>query len=201
MALNKGQRSLLMLAAIFIGPMLLAYLIVNNMHSFGEFDTKNHGELITPAKPLKDVALTRINGESFKLSDLRKKWLMVYIGSSSCDVKCDDNLYKMRQSRLAQGGELKRIKRLYISIDGKPDTSLQEVLSKHQGLDVVYGDKLQIQQILNQFELSQQAVSNEMVGMFIVDPLGNLVMRYNSGFDAKGLIKDLTHLLKASYIG
>lgn len=201
MALNKGQRSLLMLAAIFIGPMLLAYLLVTNMHNFGGFNTKNHGELISPAKPLEDVPLVKTNGERFKLSDLRKKWLMIYIGSSSCDVKCSDNLYKMRQSRLAQGGELKRIKRLYISIDGKPDASLQAVLSEHQGLDVMYGDNEQIQQVLNQFELSQQSVSNEVVGMFIVDPLGNLVMRYPTGFEAKGLIKDLTHLLKASYIG
>jgi len=201
MALNKGQRSLLILAAIFIGPMLLAYLVVINMHNFGGFGTKNYGELIDPARPLEDVVLTRVNGENFKLSDVRKKWLMVYIGSSGCDVKCSENLYKMRQSRLAQGGELRRIKRLYISVDGKPDSSLQAVLSEHKGLDVVYGNNSQIQQVLNQFELTQQSVSNEIVGMYIVDPLGNLVMRYPSGFEAKGLIKDLTHLLKASYIG
>jgi len=201
MALNKGQRSLLMLAAIFIGPMLLAYLLVINMHSFGEFNTRNHGELINPARPLEDLNLASINGENFKLSDLRKKWVMVYIGSASCDVKCSDNLYKMRQSRLAQGGELRRIKRLYISVDGKPEASLQAVLSEHQGMDVLYGSKSQIQQVLNQFELTQQAVSSESVGIFIVDPLGNLVMRYQTGYEAKGLAKDLSLLLKASYIG
>jgi len=201
MALNKGQRSLLLLAAVFIGPMLLAYLLVNNMYSFGEFDTRNHGELIKPAKPLKDITLTRINGGVFKLSELRSKWVMVYIGSAKCDAKCSENLYKMRQSRLAQGGELKRVKRLYISIDGKPEASLQAVLAEHQGLEVVHGSDSDIQQVLNQFELTQQAVTNELVGMFIVDPLGNLVMRYQTGFEAKGLIKDLTLLLKASYIG
>ncbi len=201
MALNKGQRNLLILGALFIGPMVLAYILVNNMHGFGEFNTKNHGELINPAKPLNDVTLTQVNGENFKLSDLRSKWVMVYIGSADCDVKCSENLYKMRQSRLAQRGEHNRIKRLYISIDGKPASSLQTILPEHQGLEVVYGDNSQIQQVLNQFELTQDAVSNEIVGMFIVDPLGNLVMRYPTGFEAKGLIKDLTLLLKASYIG
>jgi len=201
MALNKGQRSLLVMAAIFIGPMLLAYLLVNNMHHFDEFKTKNHGELIDPAKPLQNIKLSRINGEEFKLSDLRSKWVMVYIGSATCDMKCSENLYKMRQSRLAQGGELKRIKRLYISVDGKPTSTLQTILSEHQGLEVVYGSAAQIQQVLEQFDLSQQAVANETVGMFIVDPLGNLVMRYQTGFEAKGLVKDLSHLLKASYIG
>lgn len=201
MALNKGQRSLLLLAAVFIGPMVLAYLLVNNMYSFGEFDTRNHGELFKPAKPLEDITLSKINGGVFKLSDLRNKWLMVYIGSATCDAKCSENLYKMRQSRLAQGGELKRLKRLYISVDGMPKTSLRKVLNEHEGLEVVYGSESNIQQVLNQFELTRQAVSNEQIGLFIVDPLGNLVMRYQTGFEAKGLIKDLSLLLKASYIG
>lgn len=201
MALNKSQRSLLIMAAIFMGPMLLAYLLVNNMHYFGDFNTKNHGELIDPAKPLQNINLSRTSGEEFKLSDLRDKWVMVYIGSASCDTKCSENLYKMRQSRLAQGGELKRIRRLYISVDGKPTSTLQAVLSEHQGLEVVYGSDSQIQQVLQQFDLTHQAVTNETVGMFIVDPLGNLVMRYQTGFEAKGLVKDLSLLLKASYIG
>ena len=201
MALNKGQRSLLIMAAIFIGPMLLAYVLVINMNNFGDFKTKNHGELFTPARPLQDIDLTTINDEGFKLSDLRSKWVMVYIGAATCDKICSENLYKMRQSRLAQGGELKRIKRLYISIDGKPANSLQTVLSEHKGLEVVYGSDSQIQQVLKQFDLTRQTVANETVGMFIVDPLGNLVMRYPTGFEAKGLVKDLSHLLKASYIG
>lgn len=201
MALNKGQRSLLIMAAIFIGPMLLAYILVNNMHFFGDFNTRNHGELIDPAKHLQDVTLSRTDGEEFKLSELRNKWVMVYIGTASCDSKCSENLYKMRQSRLAQGGELKRITRLYISVDGKPSSTLQNVLAEHQGLEVVYGGASQIQQVLEQFNLTRQAVVDEEVGMFIVDPLGNLVMRYQTGFEAKGLIKDLSLLLKASYIG
>ena len=201
MALNKGQRSLLIMATIFIGPMLLAYVLVNNMHHFGDFKTKNHGELFSPARPLEDVELARFNGQDFKLSELRGKWIMVYIGTSACDKVCKDNLYKMRQSRLAQGGELKRIMRLYISIDGKPGSSLESVLSEHPGLEVVYGTSLQLQKVLEQFEMTRQMVANEAMGMFIVDPLGNLVMRYQTGYEAKGLAKDLSHLLKASYIG
>jgi len=201
MALNKGQRSLLVMAAIFIGPMLLAYLLVNNMHHFGDFNTRNHGELIEPARPLQDITLSRTSGEEFRLSELRNKWVMVYIGTATCDTKCSENLYKMRQSRLAQGGELKRITRLYISVDGKPGGTLQTVLSEHQGLEVVYGDASQVQQVLQQFGLTRQTVADEKIGMFIVDPLGNLVMRYQTGFEAKGLVKDLSLLLKASYIG
>ena len=189
------------MAAIFIGPMLLAYVLVNNMHQFDEFNTKNYGELIDPAKPLQDFKLSRYDGDELKLSELRNKWVMVYIGAATCDAKCSENLYKMRQSRLAQGGELIRIKRLYISIDGKPTESLQTVLAEHQGLEVVYGNASQIQPVLKQFDLTEQAITNQSIGMFIVDPLGNLVMRYQTGFEAKGLVKDLSLLLKASYIG
>lgn len=201
MGLNKGQRNLVLLAAIFFVPMLLAYVLVNNMHNISDFKTKNHGELFNPAKPLQDVELVALDGKEFKLSDLRQKWVMVYIGTAACDKTCSENLYKMRQSRLAQGGELKRIKRLYISIDGQPEESLQAILAEHQGLEVVYGRATQIEDVLGQFELSLQDVTDKRIGIFIVDPLGNLVMRYQTGFEAKGLVKDLSLLLKASYIG
>jgi cytochrome oxidase Cu insertion factor (SCO1/SenC/PrrC family) len=201
MGLNKGQRNLLLLAAIFIVPMLLAYVLVNNMHNLDDFKTKNHGELFNPAKPLQDFELVSVDGAGFKLSGLRGKWVMLYIGTAACDTTCSENLYKMRQSRLAQGGEIKRIKRLYISIDGQPAESLQAVLTEHQGLEVVYGNTPQIEAVLGQFDLTRQDVADERIGIFIVDPLGNLVMRYQTGFEAKGLVKDLSLLLKASYIG
>ena len=201
MGLNKGQRNLLLLAAIFFVPMLLAYVLVNNMSYFGDYKTKNHGELYDPAKPLNDVELVSLDGTGFKLSDLRGKWVIVYIGKATCDKICSENLYKMRQSRLAQGGELRRIKRLYISIDGQPMESLQEILPEHEGMDVVYGKAPQIQEVLGQFDLTRQDVNAERIGVFIVDPIGNLLMRYQTGFEAKGLVKDLSLLLKASYIG
>lgn len=122
---------------------------------------------------------------------------MVYIGDASCDVACEKTLYKMRQSRLAQGEELKRINRLYISKNGKPGATLEKILTAHPGMEVVYGNEGDIESLTRQFRKGEK---ND-AALYIVDPLGNLMMSYPPGFDAKGLIKDLTHLLKASQIG
>jgi len=201
MALNRGQKSLLLLAAFFIGPIGVAYLLVNNMHWLGDYSTKNHGELIEPATPLLDVELKTHDNKSFQLSALRGKWIMLYFGESACASECVDNLYKMRQARLVQGEDLGRIERLYISVGGKPDASLQQVMLQHAGMGVLRGDGVVIDQLLQQFGSSRQQVSRGDFGLYLIDPLGNLMMRYPQGYEAKGLVKDLKLLLKASYVG
>ncbi|WP_455218025.1 SCO family protein [Kaarinaea lacus] len=201
MALNRGQKQFLLLALVFFAPMLIAFLLVQNMGLFGEFSRKNHGELIQPARLLNDIELTDGEGGKFSFSQLRGKWLLVYVGSSSCDVLCQENLYKMRQARLSQGGELKRIERLYVSTNGKPDADFAKILKAHEGMQLVYTSDMNSKNLMQQFELSQAQIQQESFGLFIIDPLGNLMMRYPTGYEAKGLAKDLALLLKASFAG
>jgi surfeit locus 1 family protein len=194
---RSGRRSLILLAILFSVPLVLAYYMSRHLQESDSFKTKNYGDLIIPPRPLIDVDLKKYPSGVFRLSNLRGKWVMVYIGDASCDVACEKTLYKMRQSRLAQGEELKRINRLYISKNGKPVAPLEKILSAHPGMEVVYGNERDIESLTRQFRKGEK---ND-AALYLVDPLGNLMMSYPPGFDAKGLIKDLTHLLKASQIG
>ena len=126
---------------------------------------------------------------------------MVYIGRAGCDKTCADVLYKMRQSRLAQRGEHLRIKRLYISTEGKAKPSLLKVLKDHPGLEVVSGKTTEIDSVVEQFKLEGKATAKTANRLYLVDPFGNLMMSYEKDFDAKGLIKDMELLLKISRIG
>lgn len=197
----KGRKQLLLLVAFFVAPIVLAIIMYNNMPADGPTKTKNYGDLVVPARPLTDVALQTEAGKDYKFSDMNKTWVMVYIGSANCDKTCTDVLYKMRQSRLAQRGEHLRIKRLYISTSGKAKSSLNTVLKDHPGLKVVSGETAAIDSVLNQFKLENKASAKSANRLYLVDPFGNLMMSYESGFDAKGLIKDITLLLKVSRIG
>ncbi|MCW9030201.1 MAG: SCO family protein, partial [Gammaproteobacteria bacterium] len=132
---------------------------------------------------------------------MHNTWVLVYIGEADCDKVCAENLYKMRQSRLAQRGEHLRIKRLYISTSGKAQSSLNKVLKEHPGLEVVSGNSSEINSVLAQFKLENKAEARSANRLYLVDPFGNLMMSYDNGFDAKGLIEDLTILLKISRIG
>ena len=197
---RKGRRELIGLMIVFALPIVIAAILYNNLDRVPIKSFKNFGDLVVPARPLEDVPLQKRNGEQFQFSEMRRKWVLVYIGNAECDETCAANLYKMRQSRLGQGGELKRIKRLYILKDGQPGSSLLKILEDHPGLEVITGNKPVIDKVLQQFNVQEQT-NSQAPAMYIVDPLGNLMMSYPEGFDAKGLAKDLSLLLKASQIG
>lgn len=198
---GKGRKQLILLIAFFVAPIIIAIIIYNTMPAGGPAKTKNAGDLVTPARPLTDVMLQSESGKDFKFSDLRKTWVMIYIGKAGCDENCAEALYKMRQSRLAQRGEHLRIKRLYISTTGQAQASLKRILKEHPGLEIVHGNSKSISSVIEQFTLKDKTSAESANRLYLVDPLGNLMMSYEQGFDAKGLIKDLTILLKISRIG
>lgn len=197
----RGRKQLILLVAFFVAPILLAVILYNTMPAGGPTKTKNYGDLVVPARPLVDVALHTTAGKDFKFSDMNKTWVMIYIGDSECDKKCADVLYRMRQSRLAQRGEHLRIKRLYISTSGKAKASLKKVLKDHTGLEFVSGSTENIKAVLKQFKLEDKSDAKSANRLYLADPFGNLMMSYESDFDARGLIKDVELLLKISRIG
>jgi len=198
---GKGRQQLILLIAFFVAPIIIAVIMYNNVPEGGPSKTKNFGDLVTPARPLTDATLKLESGENYKFSDMNKTWVMVYIGDAECDDVCADVLYKMRQSRLAQRGEHLRIKRLYISTSGKARGSLLKVLKGHPGLEIVHGEATAINSVLKQFKLENITAVKDANRLYLVDPFGNLMMSYEKEFDARGLIKDLIHLLKNSRIG
>jgi len=198
---TRGRKQLVLLVAFFVAPIVLAIIMYNTMPAGGPSKTKNYGDLVVPARPLTDVALQTEAGKDYRFSDMHKTWVMVYIGKAECDKNCADILYKMRQSRLAQRGEHLRIKRLYISTSGKAKPSLIKILKEHPGLEVVSGNAENTKAVLEQFELQNKAAVSSANRLYFVDPLGNLMMSYESDFDPKGLIKDMELLLKISRIG
>lgn len=199
--MSKGRKQLILLIAFFVAPIIIAIIMYNMVPEAGPSKTKNHGDLVVPARPLTDVALQLESGKDYKFSDMNKTWVMIYIGDAACDKTCAEVLYKMRQSRLAQRGEHLRIKRLYISTSGKAKPSLLKILKDHPGLEVAHGSAAAVAAVLKQFQLENKATAKSANRLYLVDPFGNLMMSYENGFDAKGLIKDMTLLLKVSRIG
>lgn len=199
--LNKGRKQLLLLMAFFASPIIIAIIAFNTVMEDGVAQTKNKGDFVTPARPLVDVKLKDNENSDFMFSDMKKTWIMIYIGNSSCDKVCQVSLYNMRQSRLAQKGEHTRIKRLYISTSGKANKSLTNVLKEHPGLKFVSGDVAAIKDVLKQFALKNKPSAGKAQRLYLVDPLGNLMMSYEKEFDPLGIVKDLEILLKVSRIG
>ena len=132
----------------------------------------NYGELIEP-RPL---ALPPFAG-------LRGKWVLVSADAPACDERCERKLYFMRQVRRAQGKDMERIERLWVlTAPGEPRRGL---------LDAYEGTRLA--------RVAASPFQPEHI--YLVDPLGNLMMRFPENADPKRMIKDLGRLLKYSSIG
>lgn len=201
--IKKNKRIMILLFVMFLTPIISAVFIFNNDPS-GSYATKNRGNLITPAIELKNIELEFIDTKkSYKLIEQEHQWLMVFVGAGECDESCKRQLVVMRQTRLAQGGEFTRVNRLYViqDQDKQSDKFMKEVKEFHPGMDVVTGSKQQLENITKQFTLADKVDVGKSNRIYIVDPIGNLMMYYEFDAKASDIAKDLTRLLKVSQMG
>jgi cytochrome oxidase Cu insertion factor (SCO1/SenC/PrrC family) len=184
----SSRTKFLLLVGVFVVPVVAAYLAYFGWHPSAH---KNYGELV-PVAPLQQTAGRLPAGQPYDLAELKGKWLMVHLGPSACDADCESQLYLMRQVRIAQGKHQSRIERLWVlTDDGAPP---QALLQEHAGLHVWRPDA---PDFLAQFPAPQRPTDH----IYLVDPLGNLMLRFPAQPDYKGMMKDLKLLLKASQIG
>jgi len=199
--IRKNKITMLVLFLMFTAPILSAIFVFNTSPT-DSYKTKNKGNLIRPAIELKNFELSFVgNKKPYKLVDQEHQWLMVFIDAGECDDKCKRQLVVMRQSRLAQGGEFKRINRLYIMLDKQTDQFMKEVKEFHPDLDVVNGSQPQVSNVIRQFTLDENITVGEANRIYLIDPIGNLMMYYEQDVDATDIAKDLKRLLHVSQMG
>jgi hydrogenase maturation factor len=184
----SSRSKFLMLMAVFVVPVVAAYLAYFGWRPAGH---TNYGDLLK-VTPLQQTAGVTLDGTPFDLQRLQGKWVMVHVGPARCDAACAQQLYLMRQTRIAQGKDQSRIERLWVLTDGgMVDPAL---LKDHQGLHVWRPADAAF--------VAQFPAEDERAGhVYMVDPLGNLMLRFPAQPDAKRMMKDLKLLLKASQIG
>ena len=190
---------IILLVALFALPLILAYGLY--WYGWRPGGTINHGELVQPARPIADALLRTLEGRDIRFHDLRRKWVLVYFGSSQCGEACERNLYKMRQVRLAQGKDADRILRMFLLTDGRSLDRLRPKLAEYPGMQVISGPAENVKTLAQQFALPAGSPLDGLERIYVVDPLGNLMMSYPAGADASGVRKDLVRLLKVSQIG
>jgi len=126
---------------------------------------------------------------------------LLYISDADCGDTCRNNLYKMRQVRIAQNENMKRVQTLFLlNADSIPDELAGFLAQEHKDMAVALPSATQAASIEPQFRVDETPV-REAQRVYIVDPLGNLMMYYQPDADARGMLKDLQKLLKYSQIG
>ena len=178
---NNARNMLLLLAAVCGLPIVLSYLA---FYVWKPEKTMNYGELITPT-PLAGP-LVNLDGSAFELTSLRGKWVLLHADRAACDEHCKQLIYFMRQARIAQNEGMERIERVWVITDnGAPDATW---LKDYTGMKVLRGAP----------QLPAPADASRHI--YLLDPLGNLILRYPDNPEPKRIIKDLARLMKFSNV-
>jgi hypothetical protein len=188
---RKGRRQLLLLAAIFFGPVILAWLLYNPESTTQPGESTAHGELITPVKLVPDENLNVPRDEQD--SPYPGRWTFVHVGPGACGEPCQFALYETRQVRKALGKEDRRVQRIYFLTDDTPLTAA--LIEQHPGLLIFTPDDALTGKFIE--AIGQYNARS----IFLIDPLGNLMMRFDPDTSMKDMHKDLKKLLKISQIG
>jgi glutathione peroxidase-family protein len=183
------KQKLLLLMAVMIAPIAFSYVLFYWGTPPGSV---NYGELIKVKKALPDVALLKTNGVTFNISQLRGKWVMLVVDSGKCEELCRKKLYYMRQVRLMQKNEIERIERVWLIDDDKiPETSIKEDFKGTIFINARDNELLK--------EIPAKISRHDHI--YMIDPLGNLMMRFPKDIDPSKMAKDIKRLLKVSQIG
>lgn len=191
----KNRTFLLFLIALFGLPLALAWLLVGYWQPGS---TVNHGELLTPAQPVSHLQIRQNNGQMLTTDFLKGHWTLAYL-ATACEERCKKNLYHMRQVRLALGKDMERVQTLYMHTATLNDEVRRWLEQQHPALKEGIADA----QTLNFFQhvFPKQDTTGLGEWIYMIDPLGNLFIRYGTNEDPKGILEDLERLLKYSKIG
>jgi hypothetical protein len=186
---------LVFIVACFAVPLAVAWWLADDWRPGG---SAQHGELLDPAQPLADLRFTSLEGLSLDAAAFRGFWALIHTASAAeCSPSCQTALYDMRQVRLALGRDLERVKTLVL-LDGSPTDELRQWLAvEHAEMAVGVTDVATQDRLNGVFPTPGPA--GEWI--YLVDPLGNLLMRYPVTVDPSGILKDLKRLLRLSKIG
>ncbi len=154
----------------------------------------NYATLIEPPHELPPLALRTLEGRQVPAASLKGQWLLVVTGSGDCDTDCEKLLYLQRQLREMAGRERERIDKLWLVTDDQmPPAALQKAVLDAGAAQILRADPAQVAQWLQ--PAPGESLSSHL---YIVDPMGQWMMRAPVRPDPSRLKRDLERLLRAS---
>lgn len=187
----RRYRALYLLLAVCIAPVVASYTAYYASPPGGR---TNYGELINPQRPVPAMRLTRLDGTAFDLQSLRGHWVLVAVDAADCDDACQRKLWKLRQVRLTTGKERDRVERVFLVTDTAPLQTM--LLREYEGTLFLRADPAEVRTLL------QPATPADLAaGLWVIDPLGNLMLRWPPDADPNRMKRDLGRLLRASRVG
>jgi peroxiredoxin len=189
---QRGRRMLWLVLLVCAAPLIASY--------FAYYVVKperrsNYGTLLDQrAHPVPSMATTTLDGRPLPLQGFKGKWVMLMTGSGACAQACQQQLFTMRQLRLMQGKEMDRIERVWLILDREPLDTI--VIREFDGTHMLRADAAAVKAWL-----PVDAGDSTDRHIYMIDPLGHLMMRFPADPEPRKVYKDIYKLLKASAVG
>jgi hypothetical protein len=184
----RRYRVLYLLIAVALAPILASYFAYYVWPPAGR---TNYGTLVEPQRPVPSIAAVGLDGTAFDLRSLKDKWVMVMVDGGACDRYCESKLLQMRQQRTMTGKDRGRIERVWFITDREPLSTL--LMREYEGTLFVRVDERDLA-FLSLPDTERAGLRDHI---WLIDPMGNLMLRWPRDPDPKGVKGDIARLLKA----
>ena len=184
---KTNRRKFVLLLLLMLSPVVISYALY-----FSDFKPKSthYGDLI-PIVKVTGKGVNQSDNTILRMKDLHGKWVLVTVDSGKCDEACQKKLYFMRQVRLVQGKEKHRIERLWlITDDEKPE---EKFTKDYEGTYFISAKDSEMLDLIGTKE-------NQTKHIYLIDPIGNLMMRFPENVDGTKMGHDLKRLLHVSQL-
>ncbi|HMK14467.1 MAG TPA: hypothetical protein VK460_05585 [Burkholderiales bacterium] len=161
----------------------------------------NSGMLIEPPYPLRNIHLLTASGKDFRIEDARGKWSLLWLAPQPSVSECGSYLHRMHNIRLALRENGVRLQSFAIMLAGSSTDECINTNAEFPDIILLTGSINELSDLAMQFAKAAGLSISQTDGFYLVDPLGNLMMRYDKSADFKGILKDLERLLKYSWVG
>ena len=184
---ERANWTLALIFAVCMIPFAASYIVY---YLWPPQSRMNYGTLLAPRQfPI--VPLERADGSRFSLAELKGRWVMLQADDSACAEACRRKLYAMRQVRLTQGREMGRIERVWLVRDSGPVNSA--LMREYDGTHVARAASATLSDLPAERDVTDH--------IYLIDPLGNLMLRFPKEADPSRMKKDLERLLRVSNVG
>ncbi len=187
----RGRLRMLLVLAVCAAPVVASYL---TYYVIRPQTQTSYGMLILPTRGLPELALTTLDGVPVAAHKLKGQWLMVAVGPSTCDRDCEARLYMQRQLREMLGRERERVDKVWFVTDiGAPTPALRAAVDAAPPVTTLRVDRGALAAWLA--PAPGQALDDHL---YIVDPMGEWMMRLPPDAEPARVKRDLERLLRAS---
>lgn len=185
----RRYRALYLLLAVTLAPVIASYFA---FYVWRPSARMNYGSLVEPLRPLPPLAAVTLDGKPFDFTRLNGRWTIVMADGGACDARCAAKLFFMRQQRTMTGKDRERIERLWLVTDDRPVRD--DVLRDYEGTHIVRAPHADVAEFLAPTGVGTTLADH----LWMIDPMGNLMLRWPADAEPGGVQRDIARLLTTS---